>query len=144
MAFILFVYQPARLDPAFTMSETPNVTVSGANTTAQLTAPAGKTSGSNFHVGRIQDDENPGDAVDLATNNYREDEWAIVATPVSLTGSQYEFRVVRSDGGGSSPTGTVLLDTYTLTPKWTLTEALPYGRPYGPRGQSLMSQLLAT
>jgi hypothetical protein len=40
-----------------------NITASGANTTAQLTAPSGKTT-SDFTAGRIQDDENPTDATD--------------------------------------------------------------------------------
>src|SRR5689334_4139275 len=56
------------------LSASSNITASGENTTAQLTAPSGKTT-SDFGGGRIQDDENPTDAVDIGSNQYREDEW---------------------------------------------------------------------
>ena len=102
---------------AFNMAASANITASGENTTAQLTAPSGKTTG-DFGGGRIQDDENPGDAVDLASDEYREDEWSIAAVdPPDGTylgaqdGETYQFRVL-IDG--------VVVDTYTVTPEWTI------------------------
>ena len=97
--------------PHITLSASANITASGENTTAQLTAPAGKTT-ADFGGGRIQDDENPGDAVDLATGDYREDEWSIEFTATAEPGETYEFRVVLADG---TP-----LDTYAVTPQLTL------------------------
>jgi len=58
----------------FRMKASPYIAASGENTSAQLSAPAGKST-ADFGGGRIQDDENPGDAVDLAEDEYREDEW---------------------------------------------------------------------
>jgi hypothetical protein len=95
---------------AFGMAASDNITAGGENTTFQLEAPSGKTT-SNFGGGRIQDDENPGDTVDLASNEYREDEWCIEATTDAVVGEQYEFRVLV---GGSIP------DTISVTPKWTI------------------------
>ena len=88
-----------------------NVTASGEATTAQLTAPADKTT-ADFGGGRLQDDENPTDAVDLAADEYREDEWVIRLTSAVVALESYEFRVVLSDG---TP-----LDTYTVTPTLTV------------------------
>lgn len=96
---------------AFQMKASANVTASGENTTRQLTIPAGKASG-DFDGGRLQDDENPGDTVDVTLDGFREDEWVIEATANAVNGAIYEFRVVTS-------TGTVL-DTYTVTPVWTV------------------------
>jgi hypothetical protein len=61
------------------MKASANITASGDNTTAQLTAPNGKTTG-DFSAGRMQDDENPADAVDLAADKYTEYEWCIQLT----------------------------------------------------------------
>lgn len=95
--------------PAFAMAESANIAAGGTtNTTAQLTAPA---SGS-FGGGKISDDTNPSQSVDLATNEYREDEYCIVANATVVVGGEvYEFRVTRN--------GTAL-DTYTVTPQWTI------------------------
>lgn len=102
---------------AFNLAASTNIAASGENTTVQLTAPSGKTTG-DFGGGRIQDDENPGDAVDIAADEYREDEWCISGVAPSdgtylgaQDGENYQFRVLR---GGE------LLDTYTLTPGWTI------------------------
>lgn len=96
---------------AFQMKASANVTASGENTTRQLTIPSGKASG-DFDGGRLQDDENPGDTVDVTLNGFREDEWVIEATANAVDGATYQFRVVTG-------TGTVL-DTYTVTPEWTV------------------------
>lgn len=93
------------------MSASGNITASGENTTAQLTPPSGKTTG-DFSAGRIQDDENPADAVDIGANDYTELEWCLIATTFAATDDVYTFRVIK-DGGA-------LLDTYTVTPQWTI------------------------
>lgn len=90
-----------------------NIAASGANTTVQLTAPSGKAT-SDFVAGRIQDDENPADAVDITTDDYTEMEWCLQATSLASNGDIYTFRVTNN--------GTAL-DTYTVTPQWTIGSA---------------------
>jgi hypothetical protein len=94
--------------PAISLSASGNITASGENTTAQLTAPSGKTT-SNFTAGRIQDDENPADAVDIATNYYTELEWCLTATATAQYYDVYQFRVTAN--------GTAI-NTYSVTPLW--------------------------
>ena len=103
---------PITLQPHFQMAASANIAVSGENTTFQLTAPAGKTTG-DFDAGRIQDDENPADAVDITLDDYTEMEWCIEATIYALD-VQYDFRVTKN--------GTVI-DTFTVTPQLTIPEA---------------------
>ncbi len=95
---------------AFAMSASANIAASGEATTVQLTAPAGKTTG-DFDAGRIQDDENPADSVDVTLDDYTEMEWAIEAT-ADARAVQYDFRITKAG---------VVLDTYTVTPKLTIT-----------------------
>lgn len=95
---------------AFIVSASSNITSSGENTTAQLTAPSGKTT-SNFTAGRMQDDENPADSIDIEDSEYTELEWCIQATDAAVDETTYQFRITRS--------GTVL-DTYTVYPEWTI------------------------
>ncbi len=95
---------------AFALSASANITASGENTTVQLTAPATKTTG-DFGGGRIMDDENPGDAVDLAADEYREDEWSIEATTDAVDSQQYEFRVL---------IGGFVSEVISKIPKWTI------------------------
>jgi hypothetical protein len=92
------------------ISASSNIAASGENTTAQLTPPSGKST-SNFTVGRIQDDENPADAVDIANNYYTEMEWSLIATATAQYGDVYQFRVTANGA---------LLDTYSVTPQWTI------------------------
>jgi hypothetical protein len=76
-----------------------------------MTAPAGKT-GSDFTTGRRWDDENGTDTLTIAVDDWTKVAWSI--SPVSgvvADSEQYEFRVV-ADGAA--------LDTYTVTPKWTI------------------------
>jgi hypothetical protein len=76
-----------------------------------MTAPAGKT-GSDFTTGRRWDDENGTDTLTIAVDDWTKVAWSI--SPVSgvvVDSEQYEFRVV-ADGAA--------LDTYTVTPKWTI------------------------
>ncbi len=95
---------------AFGLAASGNIAASGENTTFQLTAPATKST-ADFGGGRIQDDENPGDTVDIAADEYREDEWCIEAVADADDAVQYEFRVL-IDG---SPAATL-----TAIPKWTI------------------------
>jgi hypothetical protein len=94
----------------FRMALSDHITASGENTTGQLTAPAGKTTG-DFGGGRIQDDENPGDTVDLDYDEYREDEWCILATDAAVGAAVYQFRVLLN---------AATLTTYTVDPRWTI------------------------
>ncbi len=98
---------------AFKMSASANISASGEATTVQLTAPSGKTTG-DFDAGRIQDDENPADTVDITLDDYTEMEWSIEGT-TNARDVQYDFRVTDS--------GTVI-DTYTVTPQLTISTAV--------------------
>jgi hypothetical protein len=95
-----------RRQPAFILSLSPNIAAGGEDTTGQLSAPGGHS----FGGGRIQDDENPTDAVDLAPNTYREDEWSIQATSEAIPGAVYDFRLVI----GGNPVESL------VTPQWTI------------------------
>lgn len=99
-----------QVDQPIQLSSSANIAASGENTTAQLTAPVGKTT-SDFVTGRMQDDENPADAIDITSNDYTELEWSMVATSNASNGEIYTFRVTNS---GS------LFSTYTVTPQWTI------------------------
>lgn len=95
---------------AIGLSLSDNISASGENTTAQMDAPSGKTTG-DFGGGRIQDDENPTDPVDIGEDEYREDEWCLEALPASLAEQTYQFRVL---------IGGEVIGTYTVDPRWTI------------------------
>jgi len=95
------------------MSASADIPASGANTTARLTPPSGKTTG-DFDAGRIQDDENPADAVNITTDNYTEMAWSIEAKDAARNVS-YRFRVTVA---GEE------IDTYTVNPQTTVEEVL--------------------
>lgn len=99
-----------QVDAPIVLSASSNVAASGENTTFQLTAPAGKAT-SDFVTGRMQDDENPADAVDITSNDYTELEWSLAATSTANNGEVYQFRVTAYG---------VALATYTVTPQWTI------------------------
>jgi hypothetical protein len=92
-----------------------NITSGGEATTARLTPPAGKTTG-DFVEGRRWDDENGTDSLDLTTDAYTEVEWCLSAQSPVADGDYVDLRVYAS----SSP-----LDTYTVTPRWTIGTAPP-------------------
>lgn len=98
---------------AFQMAASANIAASGENTTVQLAAPGGKTTG-DFDAGRIQDDENPADAVDITLDDYTEMEWCIKAV-TNARDVQYNFRVTV----GGTPLG-----VYTVTPQLTIPESV--------------------
>lgn len=95
---------------AFELALSSNFTDSDA-TTAQLTAPSGKTSGADFQAGEMCETSNPAPAINLGSGKYTEVEWCIQATTDAENAAQYEFRVTK-DG--------VALDTISVTPKWTV------------------------
>ncbi|QQR77515.1 MAG: hypothetical protein IPJ67_05325 [Candidatus Moraniibacteriota bacterium] len=97
-------------DERILLSLSSNITASGENTTSQLTAPSGKST-SDFDAGRIQDDENPADTVDITTDDYTEMEWSLTATSSASASDIYQFRVTSN--------GTALT-TYSVTPQWTI------------------------
>ncbi len=89
-------------------SGSPNIAASAATaTTAQLSAPAGKTT-SSFTAGKISDDTNPITGVDIDLNFYSEYEFALVAAGAPASGERYEFQL----------SGTAM--TNTVTPKITI------------------------
>ena len=102
-------------DAAIQLAGSSNIAASGENTTVQLSAPAGKST-SDFVAGRMQDDENPADAVDITADDYTELEWCLTATAAASVGNVYQFRVTSA--------GTAL-DTYSVTPQWTIDGGTP-------------------
>lgn len=97
------------LSPKFLLTLSTNF-INEANTTAQLIAPAGKTTAA-FQAGKMLESSNPTTALDLAAATYTEVEWNIQATTDAVNNQQYEFRVTYNG---------VALDTYSVTPKWTI------------------------
>jgi hypothetical protein len=96
---------PLEYAPRFRLALSANIAASAAtSTTNQLSGSA------SFTAGKISDDTNP-ITVDVGNNGETELEWCIQATADAEASAQYEFRVV-ADG--------VALDTYTVTPKWTV------------------------
>jgi len=76
---------------AFSLYEFGGIPPSGASVPPQLIPPNGKIF-TDFGGGRIQDDENPGDLVDIGRDEYREDSWAISPTSHVVVDRTYEFR----------------------------------------------------
>jgi hypothetical protein len=98
------------VDNPIYVSPSANVTAGGEATTAQLTPPNTKTT-SDFTTGRMWDDENGTDTTDIVINDYSEFEWALQAQSPAVNGDIYQFRVYA---------GTAPLDTYAVTPEWTI------------------------
>lgn len=89
-----------------------NIAAGGEATTAQLTAPSGKST-SDFVAGRMWDDENGTDSLDITVDDYTEVEWCIKALAAggAANSQQYNLRVTKAG---------VALDTYTVSPVWTI------------------------
>lgn len=102
-------------DPLVRLFASTHISAGGTTaTTAQLTAPAGKTSGANFQAGQISDDTNPLPTLDLATDKYAEFEFSITTTDEPAVSDVIELRITRNG---------VPLDTYTVTPTITIVAA---------------------
>ena len=92
------------------VSTSSNITAGGEATTARLTAPSGKST-SDFVTGRRWDDENGSDTIDITVDDYTEVEWSLTTQSPAVATDYFEFRVYN----GSTP-----LNTYTVTPRWTI------------------------
>lgn len=95
---------------AFVYAASANIAASGEATTAQLTAPTPKTT-ADFDAGRIQDDENPSDAIVIGSDEYTEVEDSIKATAAARA---KKYLIRWTDEG--TP-----FDTYTNIPGVTIT-----------------------
>lgn len=100
------------LPPRVILSPSSNIAASGSDpTTARLTAPAGKSSGSDFQAGTIQDDTNPAPSLNLTSDKYTELEWCIkLQSPYAVDTDAYEFQITV----GGTP-----LPLYSVTPQVT-------------------------
>ena len=107
--FVLRARVSGNNNPVY-VSASSNITAGGEATTAQLTAPSGKAT-SDFDTGRMWDNENGSDSIDITTDNYTELEWCLQAQSPAANGDIYQFRVY----SGSTP-----LTTYSVTPEWTI------------------------
>lgn len=94
------------------LSASGNIAAGAAtNTTAQLTAPAGKNSGTDFQAGKISDDTNP-ITVDLGSGKYTELEWCLTAVDGEAHNTfVYDFRVTAAGER---------IDSYAVNPQWTI------------------------
>ena len=112
-AFVIGVL-PAAI-PDIILSPSSNIAAGGtAATTAQLSAPTGKTT-ANFQAGKISDDTNPLPSLSLGADTYTELEWDLIATSSAATNDSFTFRVTAA--------GTALT-TYSVTPAWTIGSAV--------------------
>jgi hypothetical protein len=96
------------------LSASNNIAAGGNTaTTAQLTAPANKTSGNNFVAGKISDDTNPLPSIDVSANNYTEVEFCIKAdsTKGAANNQVYNLRLTAN--------GTAF-NNYTANAAWTI------------------------
>lgn len=96
-------------DPAITLSPSTQF-ADGDATTAQLTAPSGKST-SDFDAGKINETSNPPAALNIDADDYTEYEWCLEASDNAEDAATYEFRIL-SDG--------FVVDTITQTPLWTI------------------------
>jgi hypothetical protein len=104
-----------------------NITAGGEATTARLTPPSGKTT-SDFVAGRRWDDENGADSLDITADDYTEVGWCLQSQSPATNGDYWDFRVY----AGASP-----LDTYSVTPRWTIGTPAAPDYPFGSRATYL-------
>lgn len=113
-AMVVAAFKVVAVSQPILLGDSSYISAGGStNTTAQLTAPSGKTT-SSFTAGYIQDDTNPSNSVDIANNFYTEMEWSVIATSSATVGDVYQFRITRN--------GTPIY-TYSVTPQLTITGA---------------------
>lgn len=112
-ATVAFVVKPATVTNEIYVATSANITAGGEATTARLAAPSGKTTG-DFVTGRRWDDENGSDSIDITTDDYTELEWCLLAQSPAVNGDYFDLRVY---AGGSA------LNSYSVTPRWTLGSA---------------------
>ena len=103
-----------------------NIAASAAtHTTAQLTAPAGKTSGADFQEGHISDDTNP-ITTDLDSGKYTELEWSIKTAAGLGTGDEIEFRITNTGADTLTLTVVPKITIGAGTPTISITETLSF------------------
>ena len=103
--------RPASSIAAFDWSASANIANGGTDTTtAQLTAPAGKTTG-DHDAGRRADD-GATESFTITADDYSELEFAIEAHANAVAGETYQFKVVKDSGAD--------LDAYPVTIQWTI------------------------
>lgn len=92
---------------AIRMIASANITDTGEATTAQMLAPAGKSTPGDFDAGRIVDIENPDNTTrNVTLDDFSEDEFCFEAKGAEASaGDIYEFRIVFA--GEDVPTETV-------------------------------------
>lgn len=112
------VKAPAATNNEVYISASANVAAGGEGTTARLTAPSGKSSGSDFDTGRRWDDENGSDSIDITDDDYTELEWVLTTQSPAADTDYFDFRVYDSGDGE--------LNTYTVTPRWTISAGTEY------------------
>lgn len=106
----VFVRIRATANQRIVLAASANVTAGGEATTAQLSAPSGKTT-SDFVTGRMWDDENGTDTIDITTDDYTEVEWCLKAQSPAVNGDIYNLRVTEA--------GTAI-SAYPTSPDWTI------------------------
>ena len=100
--------------PDITLASSPNISAGGVDsTTAQLIPPTGKSSVTDFTIGKIQDDINPTQIIDIANDDYTELEWSIHVAPHITQGTVFEFRVTKSG---------IAFDNYSTIPVLVISE----------------------
>lgn len=108
-ASIAFIVRAPIVTNEVYVATSANVTAGGEATTQQLTAGSG-----SFTTGRMWDNENGSDSIDIGDDGYTELEWNLATQAPAAVDDYFDFRVY----AGSSP-----LDTYTVTPRWTIGSA---------------------
>lgn len=109
-ASLAFVVKPKVTNNEVFVDASANIASGGEDTTARLTPPSGKTTG-NFTTGRRWDNENGSDSIDIEADEYTELEWKVALSATPSDADYFEFRVY---------SGSNALDTYSVTPKWTV------------------------
>ena len=110
---VAFVVNAPLGTPAVTYVTSANY-ADGDATTAQLTAPSGKTT-SDFDAGVMVEGQALADTVDITADDYTEIEWALKAQTPAVATDVYQFRVTVG--------GTLLTGAYTVTPELTIASA---------------------
>jgi hypothetical protein len=88
-------YSAVRLGSgAIQLSDSPFIT-GGQATTAQLNPPSGKTT-ANFFAGKVRDDANGVDQLNLGADEYTELEWCVIAQSPAVKPEVYQLRVTRA------------------------------------------------
>ena len=107
-SFGYIINAPAVVTNRCHIATSANITAGGEATTAQLTAPSGKTTG-DFVTGRMWDDENGTDSIDITADDYTEVEYCVQFPTAGGAANDevYQFRVAG-------------INSYTVTPTITI------------------------